>query len=83
MQRELDVAGILALVITIGFFGVVVVLATRVAPLDNREILSIVVGVLGASFGAVVQYYFGSSKSSQAKNEVIARLANEPTQPRA
>lgn len=78
MQRELDVAGILALVITIGFFGVVVVLATRVAPLDNREILSIVVGVLGASFGAVVQYYFGSSKSSQSKNDVIARLAGEP-----
>ena len=83
MQRELDVAGILALVITIGFFGVVVVLATRVAPLDNREILSIVVGVLGASFGAVVQYYFGSSKSSQSKNDVIARLASEPAQPRA
>lgn len=78
MQRELDVAGILALVITIGFFGVVVVLATRVAPLDNREILSIVVGVLGASFGAVVQYYFGSSKSSLEKNQVIARLVNEP-----
>lgn len=83
MLRELDVAGILALVITTGFFGIVVVLATRVAPLDNREILSIVVGVLGASFGAVVQYYFGSSKSSQSKNDVIARLASEPAQPRA
>lgn len=66
LQRELDVAGILAVLITVGFFALVFVLALRQAPIDNRDILNIVVGMLGAGWGAVVQYYYGSSKGRDA-----------------
>lgn len=67
LRRELDVAGILALLITVGFFAVVFVLALRTAPIDNRDILNIVVGMLGAGWGSAVQYYFGSSRGRDAK----------------
>ena len=36
-----------------------------------REPLLILVGALAGQFGAVVQYWFGSSASSAAKNEII------------
>lgn len=75
LSFEVDVAGILAVLITLGFFGVLAVLATRQAPIENRDLLNIMLGTLGAQFVAAVQFYLGSSKGSQGKDATIERLS--------
>ena len=37
-----------------------------------RDALLILIGSLGAAFGAVVNYFFGSSKGSADKNQLLA-----------
>ena len=41
-------------------------------PPSAREPLLILVGALGAAFGAVINYVFGSSQGSAAKTELLA-----------
>ena len=52
---------LLAGVVTLGFFGVLVFLMLREVPAGAKEASLLLLGALSASFGAVVQYYFGSS----------------------
>jgi len=63
---------VLALFITAGFFGVLSYLLHRAGGgltlADGvKEILLIMLGALGAQWGAVCQYYFGSSAGSAQK----------------
>ena len=70
------IPGTLAVGITLGFFGVLgAMLAGVWKPADNNALL-ILLGSLGTSWGAIVNYYFGSSASSARKDDVIARQAN-------
>jgi len=43
-------------------------------PSENQALL-IMLGALGAAWGAVVNFYYGSSAGSQAKDAVIAKSA--------
>ena len=63
---------LLALAVTVGFFGLLGAMTKLEIPVANREILFIMIGALGASFGAVIQYYFGSSDGSKQKNSILA-----------
>lgn len=66
------VPGALAVGITFGFFGILVgMLMGDLSAKDNQALL-IMLGALGASWGAVVNYYFGSSAGSARKDELAA-----------
>ena len=54
--------------------GVTWALVYAPIPADNREPITVLIGVLSANIGMVVGYYFGSSKSSRGKDDVIASL---------
>lgn len=66
-KREMAVQDItprvLALVVTVGFFGLLGFLVFHEAPAGSRDILNIMIGALGAGFGSVLGYYFGSSQT--------------------
>jgi len=62
---------ILASIIIVGFFSVLTLLVLRKEPINNQQILSLIIGALLSSFGAVVQYFFGSSKSSSDKTNLL------------
>lgn len=64
---------ILAGVIVIGFFTLVFVLMKYAVPEGSREVAFMLFGALAASFGSVVQYFFGSSKGSADKNAILAK----------
>ena len=67
------VPAVLALSITGGFFGVLALMLWGVwKPTDNNALL-ILLGALGTSWGAVVNYYFGSSAGSARKDEIMAQ----------
>lgn len=62
----------LAAAFILGYFIVLYRLLTVPVPVENRDAVNILFGILSASVGAVVGYFFGSSKGSSEKNEILA-----------
>jgi len=66
---------ILTYLITLGFFGILAgLLLYEVRP---SEPLLIMLGALGAAFGAAVNFWLGSSHGSSVKSEQIERLKGQ------
>jgi hypothetical protein len=56
--------------VTVGFFGILITML--VYEYKPTEPLLIMLGALGAAFGAVVNFWLGSSNGSQQKNSMLA-----------
>lgn len=68
---------LLAGMITLGFFGILGYMVHFGLPKSaGGEALLILLGSLGTAWVAVVQFFFGSSASSQRKDSTIDRMAN-------
>lgn len=67
------VPAVLAVLITLGFFGVLVGMLAGVLKSSDNQALLIMLGALGAAWGAVVNYFFGSSADSGRKTELLAQ----------
>ena len=69
--------GVLAILITAGFFGVLGWMFKFGLSKDTAgsEALLLMLGALSASWGAVVNFFFGSSSGSASKDEVIGKMA--------
>lgn len=63
----------LAYAITAGFFGILAYLLVGSVPDGSRDILNIMLGSLGTAWISVIAYYFGSTKGSQAKTDLLAK----------
>ena len=57
--------------IVVGFFALLILLVCKTIPEGNAEMLHMVVGALIGSFVTVVGFYYGSSQSSQDKDEKL------------
>jgi hypothetical protein len=55
---------VIAYVLTGGFFSLLGAMMFHPLPADNKDLLNIMLGALGASFGMAVSYYFGSSNKA-------------------
>lgn len=62
---------ILAGVVTIGFFAVVGILMKFDLPASSKDACYLLLGSLAAGFGQMLQYFFGSSKGSADKNDML------------
>lgn len=74
MQRETKdwLPKALAIFITFGFFGILLWMMVMGLPKTGIEALLMMVGSLTTAFTGVMQFYFGSSAGSKAKNELLA-----------
>lgn len=63
----------IALLVTLGFFGVIAAILWRGLPTEGGDALLVLLGALGGAFGTVISYYFGSSRGSERKTEMLAR----------
>ena len=60
---------VLAVMVTIGFFGILYALMAGLATPSNE--LMIMLGSLGTAWTGIIAYYFGSSAGSQAKTDAL------------
>jgi len=72
---------ILGGLIVAGFFVLLYLLVSRTIPVENKDLLNLVVGALIGSFATVVGYFYGSSAGSAKKDEIIANQANNTPTP--
>ena len=63
---------ILGFAITAGFFGILAFMLKYDVPAGSRDVLNIMLGSLGTAWLCVVNFNFGSSHSSQAKDVLLA-----------
>ena len=68
---------ILAWTIIVGFFALMGLLLKIPVPADQNGVIFMLFGALATGFGQVLQYFFGSSKSSSDKNEQIGQLRKQ------
>jgi drug/metabolite transporter (DMT)-like permease len=64
---------VLGALIVIGFFVLLYLLVSKEVPGNNKDLLNLVVGALIGSFAAIVGYFYGSSKGSQEKTDIMAK----------
>jgi hypothetical protein len=64
---------VLGALIVIGFFVLLYMLIRKEVPEVNKDLLNLVVGALIGSFATIVGYFFGSSKGSAEKNDLIKK----------
>lgn len=86
-QREIEVTRstgkinwpmyLIALVIFLGFFIVLGLLFKIPLIMANKDIIVYTVGGLQTAFITVVAYFFGSSKGSSEKNEILSKTATK------
>ena len=78
-QREMAVGDKtvrnLAYAITTGFFGILIALMVVDIQADSKEVLYVMLGSLGTAWTGVIAYYFGSTRGSQMKTELLAKAA--------
>ncbi|MGD1827321.1 Transmembrane protein [Chromobacterium violaceum] len=77
-EREIKTGDItprmLAAVVVAGFFGIMALMIFQELPPNGRDSLLVLVGALGAAFGSIIQYYYGSSAGSAEKARTIDAL---------
>jgi len=64
---------ILGGLIVIGFFILLYLLVNAEVPEKNQGLLNLVVGALIGSFATVVSYFYGSSKGSAEKTDLLSK----------
>ena len=67
------IPAILAIVVTMGFFGILGYMLKYPAAATSQPLL-IMLGSLGTAWVAIINFYFGSSHGSQMKDDKIAAL---------
>jgi len=60
-------------VVVLGFFFILYMIFLVEMPEPNKDIGLILLGVLGAKFGDVIAYFYGSSKGSSDKTALLTK----------
>ena len=69
---------ILAVLVTVGFFGVIAYIIKFGLPESGKEALLLLLGSLGTAWTGVMAFYFGSSSGSKQKTDALtAALGNK------
>ena len=71
----------LGAVIVIAILSIVALLVFYPVPPENREAFLIVLGTITGSFVSVVSYFYGSSKGSSDKTDIMSKGDNGTTPP--
>ena len=68
---------VLAWTMVVGFFVLLWYLLKIPVPPDQSGVIFMLFGALSSAFGAVISYFFGSSKGSQEKSEIMGQMRKQ------
>jgi hypothetical protein len=68
-----SVPAILSSFVTIGYFGVLVGIMKGYLSIDDSQALLLMLGSLTTAWGAVMSFWFGTTRDSSRKTEIIAK----------
>lgn len=68
---------ILGALIVAGFFFILWIVFSKTLPVENKDVGLMIIGALVAKFSDVVGYFFGSSKGSADKTEMMNNKSND------
>jgi hypothetical protein len=71
-QRS-PVPAVLSIAVTLGYFGVLVGMMTGVFHVSDSQALLIMLGSLGTAWGMVMAFWFGTTRASEVKTEMLAK----------
>lgn len=71
-QRS-PVPALLSIIVTVGYFGVLLGMMTKWLSVADSQALLIMLGSLGTAWGMVMSFWFGTTRSSETKTEMIAK----------
>jgi hypothetical protein len=63
----------LSLIVTIGYFSILVGMMTGFLVIMDSQALLIMLGSLSTGWGMVMAYWFGTTSGSQNKNDLLAK----------
>jgi len=66
------IPAILAISVTLGFFGLLVLTALHAAPVGSERVMDVMTGSLGMAWISIMNYYFGSSAGSAEKTRLLS-----------
>lgn len=72
------IPSILALFIVAMFCTIIALLFSQTIPESNRDLFHVLVGTLDGMLLSVMNYEFGSSRSSREKDQVLGKIAQMP-----
>lgn len=78
---KLNPQAFLVVTTTLGFFTLVIMLYFKAFPPESKDILNVMLGVVGAAWSGIVGYFFGSSQGSARKTDLLATPASKEQQP--
>lgn len=67
------VPAVLSLIVTIGYFGVLIGMMTGWFSVSDSQALLIMLGSLGTAWGMVMAFWFGTTSNSGRKDEMLAQ----------
>ena len=70
------IPGAMAIVVTLGFFGILIGLMTET--FKTSEALMLMLDSLGTAWTGIIAFYFGSSAGSQAKDDLLHKSSPTP-----
>lgn len=70
------IPGIMAIAVTLGFFGILIGLMTE--HFKTSDALMLMLGSLGTAWTGIIAFYFGSSAGSQAKDQLLHKSSPTP-----
>lgn len=68
---------VLAGIIVVGFFGILITMMLGLLKISDQQALLLLLGSLAAAFGAVINFFFGSSHGSQTKDRLLANSTQQ------
>lgn len=72
VSKPSPVPALLSVLVTVGYFGILIGMMTSVFKVNDSQALLIMLGSLGTAWGGVMAFWFGTTRDSSRKTEIIA-----------
>ena len=78
VSKPSPVPAVLSIGVTLGYFGVLIGMMLGWLKVDNSQALLLMLGSLGTAWGAVMAFWFGTTRDSGRKTELLAQSTPTP-----